>query len=225
MRVLVVEDSARIREAVEQGLRRRGYAVDAVADGKQGLIHARTTEYDVIILDIMLPEINGIDCLRMAREHGVESAVLLLTARDSVEDRVHGLQCGADDYLVKPFAFDELVARVQALARRRHSARKPMIRIGDLEIDLAAKVVRRAGDRIDLSSREYAILEYLAHRTPNPISRAELEEHVYDQHSQVRSNAIDAAICIIRGKLDVGSRRPLIHTRRGIGYALAEEEG
>lgn len=222
MRILVVEDSARIREALEQGLRRRGYAVDAVADGRQGLIHARTTDYDVIVLDIMLPEINGLDCLRMAREHGVESAVLLLTARDSVDDRVRGLQCGADDYLVKPFAFDELVARVQALARRRHSSRKPVIRVDDLEIDTAGKVVRRAGEMIDLSHREYAILEYLAHRAPNPISRAELEEHVYDQHSQVRSNAIDAAICILRGKLDVGSRRALIQTRRGIGYALAE---
>lgn len=224
MRVLVVEDSARIREAVEQGLRRRGYAVDAVADGRQGLIHARTTDYDVIVLDIMLPEINGLECLRQAREHGVESAVLLLTARDSIEDRVHGLECGADDYLVKPFAFDELVARVQALARRRHSSRKPSIKIDDLEIDLAGKHVRRGGEKVELSHREYAILEYLAHRTPNPISRAELEEHVYDQHSQVRSNAIDAAICILRSKLDIGSRRPLIHTRRGIGYSLAEGE-
>lgn len=223
MRLLVVEDSARIREALEQGLRRRGYAVDSVADGRQALIHARTTDYDIIVLDIMLPEINGLDFLRMAREQGVEAAVLLLTARDSIDDRVRGLQCGADDYLVKPFAFEELVARVQALARRRHSSRRPLIRVSDLEIDTAAKQVRRAGEKIDLSPREYAVLEYLAHRTPSPISRAELEEHVYDQHSQVRSNAIDAAICNLRGKLDVGTRRPLIHTRRGIGYALAED--
>jgi DNA-binding response OmpR family regulator len=220
--MLVVEDSVRIREALEQGLRRRGYAVDSVGDGRQALIYARTTEYDVIVLDIMLPEMSGLDCLRMAREQGVESAVLLLTARDAVEDRVRGLQCGADDYLVKPFAFEELVARVQALARRRHWSRRTLIRVSDLEIDTAAKQVRRAGVRIDLAPREYAVLEYLAHRTPNPISRSELEEHVYDQNSQVRSNAIDAAICTLRSKLDVGSRQPLIHTRRGIGYSLAE---
>jgi DNA-binding response OmpR family regulator len=222
MRMLVVEDSTRIREALEQGLRRRGYAVDAVGDGRQALIHARTTEYDVIVLDIMLPEMSGLECLRLAREQGVESAVLLLTARDAVEDRVLGLQCGADDYLVKPFAFEELLARVQALARRRHWARKTVIRIGDLEIDTAAKQVRRAGVAIELAPREYAVLEYLAHRTPRPIPRAELEEHVYDQHSQVRSNAIDAAICTLRRKLDIGSRQPIIHTRRGMGYLLAE---
>jgi len=222
MRMLVVEDSVRIREALEQGLRRRGYAVDSVGDGRQALIHARTTDYDVIVLDIMLPEMSGLECLRPAREHGVESAVLLLTARDAVEDRVRGLQCGADDYLVKPFAFEELVARVQALARRRHWTRKAIIRIADLEIDTANRQVSRAGTRLELTPREYAVLEYLAHRSPAPISRAELEEHVYDQHSQVRSNAIDAAICTLRGKLEVGAGPPLIHTRRGVGYFLAE---
>ncbi|MCX5690702.1 MAG: response regulator transcription factor, partial [Planctomycetota bacterium] len=170
MRLLVVEDSVRIREALEQGLRRRGYAVDAVGDGRQALIHARTTSYDVIILDIMLPELNGLDCLKLAREQGVESAVLLLTARDAVEDRVRGLQCGADDYLVKPFAFEELVARVQALARRKHWSLKNVVRIADLEIDIAAKQVRRAGIAIELAPREFAVLEYLAHRSPNPIS-------------------------------------------------------
>ena len=222
MRMLVVEDSVRIREALEEGLRRRGYAVDAVGDGRQALIYARTTEYDVIVLDIMLPEMNGLDCLRAARDQGVESAVLLLTARDSVEDRVRGLECGADDYLVKPFAFEELVARVQALARRRHWSRRAVIRVGDLEVDTTRREVRRAGVRVTLTPREYAVLEYMAHRTPAPVSRAELEEHVYDQHSQVRSNAIDATVCVLRGKLDIGSRTALIHTRRGVGYALSE---
>jgi DNA-binding response OmpR family regulator len=222
MRVLIVEDSARIRDGIEQGLRRRGYAVDAVGDGRQGLIHARTTDYDVIVLDIILPELSGIDVLKQARAAGVESAVILLTARDSVEDRVLGLQSGADDYLVKPFAFEELVARVQAMARRRHAALATVIRIADLEIDTAAKLVRRGTSKIDLTPREYAILEYLAHRSPTPTSRAELEEHVYDQYSQVQSNAINAAVCTLRAKLDAGERPPLLHTRRGVGFVLAE---
>jgi DNA-binding response OmpR family regulator len=224
MRVLIVEDSVRIREALLTGLRRSGYAVDAVGDGKQALIHARTTEYDAIVLDIMLPEMDGLEMLRQARAAGVETPVLLLTARDTVGDRVQGLQTGADDYLVKPFAFEELQARVQALVRRRHWLRRSIIRVGDLELDTSTKLVSRAGQDVSLKPREYAILEYLAHRAGQPVSRAELEEHVYDQDSQVNSNAIDSAICILRAKLDNGSGRPLIHTRRGMGYVLAEQE-
>ncbi|MFA6043518.1 MAG: response regulator transcription factor [Phycisphaerales bacterium] len=223
MRVLVVEDSARLREAVQTGLQRHGFAVDATGDGRQGLICARTTEYDVIVLDIMLPEMDGLELLTEARAKGVDAMVLLLTARDAVEDRVKGLQAGADDYLVKPFAFDELVARVQALARRKHGARSTTIRVDDLEIDATAKKVKRGGIDVDLKPREYAILEYLAHRINRPVSRDELEEHVYDEGSQVRSNAIDSAVCNLRARLNVASCRPLIHTRRGLGYVLSEQ--
>jgi DNA-binding response OmpR family regulator len=222
--VLVVEDSVRIREALTTGLRRCGFAVDAVGDGKQGWIHARTTEYDTIILDIMLPEMDGLEALRLARGAGVDTPVLLLTARDTIEDRVRGLQAGADDYLVKPFAFEELAARVQALVRRRHWLRRSTITVGDLELDTTRRVVTRAGSEVTLKPREYAVLEYLAYRAGQPVSRADLEEHVYDEQSQVNSNAIDSAICLLRAKLDNGTGRPLIHTRRGMGYVLSEQE-
>ncbi len=223
MRVLVVEDSSRLRDAVQTGLQRHGFAVDVTGDGRQGLISARTTEYDVIILDIMLPEMDGLELLTQARSNDVDAMVLLLTARDSVEDRVKGLQAGADDYLVKPFAFDELVARVQALARRRHGARTTTIRVDDLEVDTGTKRVRRGGIDVTLKPREYAILEYLAHRVNRPVTRDELEEHVYDEDSQVRSNAIDSAVCNLRARLNVASCRPIIHTRRGLGYVLSEQ--
>lgn len=223
MRVLVVEDSARLRDAVQTGLQRHGFAVDVTGDGRQGLISARTTEYDVIILDIMLPEMDGLELLTQARSNDVDAMVLLLTARDSVEDRVKGLQAGADDYLVKPFAFDELVARVQALARRRHGTRSTTIRVDDLEVDTGTKRVRRGGIDVTLKPREYAILEYLAHRVNRPVTRDELEEHVYDEDSQVRSNAIDSAVCNLRAQLNVASCRPIIHTRRGLGYVLSEQ--
>jgi DNA-binding response OmpR family regulator len=224
VRILVAEDSVRIREALATGLRRSGFAVDTVADGKQAWIHARTTEYDTIVLDIMMPEMDGLEALRLARGAGVDTPVLLLTARDAIDDRVRGLQAGADDYLVKPFAFEELLARVQALVRRRHWLRRSIIRVNDLELDTSRKVVTRAGKEIALKPREYAVLEYLAHRIGHPVSRSELEEHVYDQESQVNSNAIDSAICLLRAKLDDGSGRPLIHTRRGMGYVLSEHE-
>jgi DNA-binding response OmpR family regulator len=225
VRILVAEDSDRIRGALVTGLRREGYAVDAVADGKQAWIHSRTTEYDVIVLDIMLPEMDGWEVLKRAREEGVETPVLVLTALDAVDNRVKGLQGGADDYLVKPFAFEELVARVQALVRRRHAIRQPVVKVDDLEIDSARKIVSRAGAEVPLKPREYAVLEYLAHRVDEPVSRMELEEHVYDQDSQVHSNAIDSAICSLRAKLDLPGTRPLIHTRRGVGYVLSAREG
>jgi two-component system copper resistance phosphate regulon response regulator CusR len=224
VRLLVAEDSTRIREALVTGLRRAGYAVDAVPDGKSAWIHARTTDYDAVILDIMLPELDGLEVLRQARQAGVDVPVLLLTARDTVDDRVTGLRAGADDYLIKPFAFEELVARVQALIRRRHAIRQTVVRVDDLEIDSARKQVSRGGAEVALKPREYAILEYLAHRVDRPVSRLELEEHVYDQDSQVHSNAIDSAICSLRAKLDLPGTRPLIHTRRGVGYVLSSRE-
>lgn len=228
MRVLIVEDSAVIRDSLAQGLREAGYAVDTVADGKRGLIHAQTTDYDVIVLDWMLPEMDGLTVLSRMREKGVASAVLMLTARDALDDRVRGLTTGADDYLVKPFAFKELVARVQALTRRQHGKRSPALRVGPLLIDTSAQMVRvarggRGEAEVELSPREYKLLAYLAAHAGKPVPRSELEEHLYDDRSQVFSNAIDSAVAALRGKLNAAGCPELIHTRRKVGYVLKAE--
>jgi len=222
VRVLLAEDSVRLQASISQGLREAGYAVDVVGDGKRALIHGQTTDYDVIVLDLMLPGMDGLTVLKTLREKGVRSCVLILTARDAVQDRVSGLRSGADDYLVKPFAFAELLARVEALVRRGHGVSAATIRIGPLEVDPAAKTARLAGGgRVDLAPREFAVLEYLAHRAGNPVSRTELEEHLYDQSSQVMSNAIDVAISALRAKLDAAGCPPMIQTRRKFGYVLS----
>jgi DNA-binding response OmpR family regulator len=228
MRILVAEDSSVLREALAQGLREAGYAVDAVADGKRALVHAQTTDYDVVILDWMLPELDGLGALARMRERHLPAAVLMLTARDAVDDKVRALTTGADDYLVKPFAFKELLARVQALARRRHQERSPALRAGPLTVDTSLKTARvtrpgRADAPLDLTPREYRLLEYLALRAGRPASRAELEEHLYDDRSHVFSNAIDSAIAALRAKLDAAGCPALIHTRRKVGYALRAE--
>ncbi len=238
MRILIVEDSAVLRESLAQGLREAGYAVDAAADGKRGLIHAQTTDYDVIVLDWMLPELDGATMLSRYRAWAVEkrivgggAAVLMLTAKDTLDDKVRGLTTGADDYLVKPFAFKELLARVRALTRRTHGVRSPMVRIGPLTIDTSAKtahIARATAGRggvdtpVDLSPREYGLLAYLAAHAGKPVSRAQLEEHLYDDRSQVFSNAIDSAVAALRGKLNAAGCPELIHTRRKVGYVLQE---
>lgn len=222
MRVLVVEDSKRLRESIVSGLRASGFAVDAAEQGQEGLDLALGADYDVIVLDILLPKLDGLSVLAQLRSRESESSVILLTARDTVEDRVKGLRAGADDYLVKPFAFDELVARVQTLARRRHRAASSTVRVDDMVIDTGAREVTRAGRRIELKPREYALLEYLAHRRGRAVSRIELEEHLYENDKRVQSNAIDSAVCSIRNKIEIPGGRPLIHTKRGVGYILQE---
>ena len=228
VRVLLVEDSVSLQNSIGRGLRESGYAVDTVGDGKQAVIHGATTSYDVIVLDLMLPELDGLTVLRKLRGRGVTSGVLVLTARDAVEDRVAGLRAGADDYLIKPFAFAELLARVEALARRVHGVRSPAIRVGHLEIDTTAKTVRvgKGKERLlTLTPREYSVLEYLAHRVGKPVSRSELEEHLYDDRSQVMSNAIDSAVYSIRAKLVEAGCPSMIRTRRKVGYVLEAAEG
>jgi DNA-binding response OmpR family regulator len=225
MRVLVVEDSAVLRDSLAQGLREAGFAVDAAGDGERGLLHARTTDYDVIVLDWMLPRMDGLAVLDAIRGRRIPAAVLMLTARDSVDDKVRGLSAGADDYLVKPFAFKELLARVKTLARRRHGERAPVITIGPLSVDTAARSARvadRNGGRVPLvlSPREYALLEVLALRRGHAVTRAEIEEHLYDDRSQVCSNAVDSAVAALRSKLDAAGCPALIHTRRKVGYVL-----
>jgi DNA-binding response OmpR family regulator len=224
MRVLFVEDSERLRRSVSHGLRKSGYAVDTAADGEEGLHLARSEAYDVMVLDIMLPKLDGLGILRRLRDDGKDLHVLLLTARDTVPDRVEGLRAGADDYLVKPFAFEELLARIEALARRRHNIRQSCIKIGPLHIDTGAKTVSRAGVPLaPLPPREYALLEYLAMRRGHVVSRTEIEAHIYDSQVEVMSNVVDSAIYALRRKIDAGDGSPsLIQTRRGMGYVLSE---
>src|SRR4051812_45575211 len=198
MRVLLVEDSARLQRSLGQGLRRAGYALDAAATGTEGLALAESNQYDVIILDLMLPGLDGLTLLRKLRDDGGDAHVLILTARDSVEDRVRGLQAGADDFLIKPFAFEELLARVQALVRRRHRQKNPRLQIGSLTIDTSARRVARAGETLTLTPREYALLEYLAVRHGEVVTRDDIEEHLYEGRVELASNAVDSAVCALR---------------------------
>ncbi|HON07850.1 MAG TPA: response regulator transcription factor [Verrucomicrobiota bacterium] len=221
MRVLIVEDSTRLRETVSTYLRRNGFAVDSAADGDDGLFLAETNQYDVIILDLMLPGTDGISILKSLRKSNNKTSVLILTAKDSINDRVLGLETGADDYLVKPFALEELLARVKALCRRAYADKNTCIIIGDLEIDTVARKVTRAGKVIQLQPREYALLEYLARRRGHIVTRTEIEEHIYPDENDVMSNSVDSAICVIRRKLSEANPTPIIHTHRGLGYELS----
>ena len=222
MRVLLVEDSPRLQRNIATALRRSGYAVDTAADGDEGLWLAESHDYDAIVLDLMLPKRDGLEVLRTLRARGRPAHVLLLTARDTVADRVTGLQAGADDYLVKPFALEELLARVQALCRRAYGTKEPRLAIADLEIDPAARAVRRAGQPVELTAREYQLLEYLARRRGEVVSRTDIEAHIYDGLVDPMSNVVDSAVCSLRKKIaTTPAAAPLIHTRRGLGYVLA----
>jgi DNA-binding response OmpR family regulator len=221
MRVLVVEDFLPLRNSVVQGLREAGFAVDEASDGEQALWLARSDEYDVIVLDLMLPKVNGLSVLKTLRERRSPSHVLILTAKDTNDDKVRGLQLGADDYLIKPFHFAELVARVQALVRRKYETKTTLLRVGDLEIDTSRRTVRRGEESIDLSGREYGLLEYLAMNTDRIVSRSDLWQHVYDFNASPESNVVDVYIKRLRAKIERPDRPRLIHTRRGQGYVLA----
>ena len=224
MRLLLIEDSERLRRSLATGLRRSGYAVDLAGDGEEGFWFAKSNDYDVMILDLMLPRLDGLSLLRRLRDAGKETHVLILTARDTVEDRVKGLRAGADDYLVKPFAFDELLARVEALVRRRHGVKRPRLEIGPLQIDTGTRTVYRGGKPIALSPREYSILEYLSARRGQVVSRAEIEAHVYDDRVEPMSNVIDSSICALRRRIDTAGEPSLITTRRGMGYVLGVDQ-
>jgi len=220
MRVLLIEDYDPLRKSLVLGLREAGMAVDETADGEEGLWYATSNSYDVIILDLMLPKIDGLTILKKMRDKKSQAHVLILTARDSIEDRIQGLNLGADDYLVKPFAFDELLARVRALMRRAYGSKNPTIQIADLQIDTATRTVQRAGIRIELTSREYSLLECLAMRAGQPVSRSELWDHCYDFQAEAGSNVIDVYIGYLRRKIEREGQPKLIHTRRGQGYVL-----
>ncbi len=201
MRVLFVEDSKHLRNYVAKALRRAGYATDTAPDGEEGLYLAQTNTYDAIVLDLMLPKMNGVELLRRLRKSGDKTHLLILTARTAVEDRVTGLDLGADDYLVKPFAVEELVARVNALVRRGYGSKSSTIAVGSLEIDRAAKRVHLDGEILKIPPREYALLEYLAMRKGQIVSREDIENHVYDHAKEVKSNAVDSAVCLLRKRL------------------------
>lgn len=224
MRVLYVEDSASLRQTVGAALRRSGYAVDVAADGEEGLAKATTEPYDVLVLDIMLPKLDGLAVLERVRAAGRDTPVLMLTAKTTVGERVAGLNRGADDYLGKPFALEELLARVQALGRRRYGQTVPQIEVGPLTVDTVAKTATCAGRPVELKPREYALLEYLAFRRGAVVSRTDIEAHIYDDLVDPMSNVVDSAVCLLRGKLADAGAPPLIHTRRGLGYCLAAVE-
>lgn len=223
MRILVVEDSERLQRLLGTSLRRSGYAVDVTDNGPDGLWRALGTDYDVIILDVMLPGMDGLSLLRELRAKDKQTHVLLLTAKDTINDRVTGLRSGADDYLVKPFAFDELLARIEALIRRQQVRKNPTLRVADLELDTVARVARREGKIVNLLPREYALLEYLAARVGETVSRTEIETHIYDDRVEPMSNVVDSAICALRRKIDLPDEPSLILTRRRMGYVLLAE--
>jgi DNA-binding response OmpR family regulator len=220
MRVLLVEDSARLQQSVGTALRRSGYAVDVSGDGEDGLWRAENNDYDVIVLDLMLPKLDGLTVLGRLRDQGKTTHVLLLTARDTVQDRVKGLKAGADDYLIKPFALDELLARVETLCRRGYGKKQNRLALADLEIDLAAKKVWRAGQLIKLKPREFQLLQYLAYRPGEVVSQTEIESHLYNDDAEPMSNVVESTLSSLRRKLGRDNSAPLIHTRRGHGYVM-----
>ena len=220
MRLLIVEDSESLRESLRDGLSREGFAVDVASDGELGLSYARNNPYDVLILDLMLPKLDGMSVLARLQEKEDRPHVLLLTAKHRVQDRVLGLNAGADDYLAKPFSFEELLARIHALVRRRYEERSPEVTVGELVVDVVARKAVHRGSVLDLTAREYSLLEYLALRRGHTVSREEIEDHIYGVNKLPASNAVDSTICILRAKL--GSQgKDLIQTRRGLGYVLA----
>jgi DNA-binding response OmpR family regulator len=223
MRVLLIEDSTRLRTAIRRALHHSGYAADVAGNGEDGLWLATSNDYDVIILDLMLPVLDGLTLLRRLRAAERGTHVLVLTAKDTVNDRVQGLESGADDYLVKPFALEELLARVQALCRRGYHRKNPQITVFDLQINTAARTAVRKGKLLALTPREFMLLEYLALRRGEVVSRTEIEAHLYPDSAELMSNVVDSTICALRKKIALPGTVPLIHTRRGMGYVLEGE--
>ncbi len=222
MRLLLVEDDSRIARFVAKGLREQAYAVDVVTTGDEALYQAEINTYDLVILDVMIPGRDGFAVCRELRKSGQRVPILMLTARDAVEDRITGLDQGADDYLTKPFEFGELLARLRALLRRSGELRPAQIVVADLVLDTAAQTVSRAGKNISLTAKEYALIEFLARNAGRVVGRAEIAEHVWDESFDAFSNLIEVYINRIRRKIDGGAGMPLLHTRRGAGYVLGD---
>lgn len=222
MRILLVEDDRKVASFIRKGLAEEGYAVDLAADGESGLAMGLDRLHDLILLDVLLPAKPGFQVLRELRRAGVRTPILLLTARDSVEDKVQGLDAGADDYLTKPFAFAELLARVRALLRRGGESRLPILRVADLSLDPATRTVTRGGAPVPLTNREYALLEYFMRNPGRVLSRAMIAEKVWDYSFDSATNVIDVYVSYLRKKIDAGRPAPLLSTVRGAGYVLRE---
>ena len=219
MRILVVEDDKKIASFVVNGLKQSGYAVDHCADGEEALISAQSVTYDAAIVDVMLPKLDGLSLVQQLRGKGVRTPVLILSAKASVDDRVRGLQAGGDDYLTKPFAFSELLARIQALVRRATQTSEPTrLTVGDLTMDLLSREVTRGGETIDLQPREFALLEYMMRHANRPVTKTMILEHIFDYSFDPQTNVVDVLVHRLRGKLD--KDKAMIHTIRGVGYVL-----
>jgi two-component system copper resistance phosphate regulon response regulator CusR len=225
VRILLAEDEPRVAGFVAKGLREQTYAVDIARDGAEALYYAGVNEYDLVILDVMLPAKNGFSVCRELRGSGFRAPILMLTARDAVDDRVEGLDCGADDYLTKPFDFKELLARLRALSRRATQIRPEVIEVGDLALNTASHRISRAGRPISVTAKEYALLEFLMLNQNRVVNREQIAQHVWDESFDPLSNIIDVYVRRLRAKVDVGFEQPLIHTRRGEGYMLTAEPG
>ena len=224
MKILLAEDYYPLARALKQGLEEEGYAVDWAKDGEEANVKAHGMPYDVIVLDLMLPKVDGLTLLQGWRKDGLSSHVLILTAKDQLPDKIKGLDLGADDYLTKPFEMDELLARIRALIRRGHQVKDPILRVHDLEIDSAARSVKRGGKRIHLTPREYALLEFLAFHRGKVVTRPMIWDHLYDEEDENTSNVVDVYIRYLRNKIDKGFDKPLILTRWGEGYMLRGED-
>ena len=224
MRILVVEDEKDLNNIITKHLKKNNFSVDSVFNGEEALEYLEYGTYDLIILDIMLPKVNGYEVIKKLRENKNETAVLMLTARDSIEDKIKGLDLGADDYLIKPFDFGELLARIRALVRRKYGNTSNTMEIDDLCIDIAKKTVVRGGKNIELTGKEYEVLEYLIQNKGHVLSRDKIRDSVWDYGYEGESNIIDVLIKNIRKKIDIGNSKPLIHTKRGLGYVLKEDE-
>jgi two-component system OmpR family response regulator len=221
MRLLLVEDDKKLASFVTKGLREAGFAVDHCADGEEGLIMATGNDYDAAIIDVMLPGVDGLSIVQQMRERRSIAPVLILSAKTSVDDRIKGLQSGGDDYLVKPFAFAELLARIQALIRRGTRTSEPTtLSVGDVTLDLLSRRVTRNGKRIDLQQREFALLEYLMRNAGRVVTKTMILNHVWDYSFDPQTNVVDVLVCRLRNKLERGCKTKLIHTRRGMGYVL-----
>lgn len=221
MRVLVVEDDRKVADFIQRGLEQEGYAVDVLTEGTSAGEQAAVIDYDAVVLDVMLPGRSGFQVLRDVRARKPSLPVLILTAKGSIEERVAGLNAGADDYMAKPFALVELSARLRAILRRG-APRENVLRLADLEVDTVSRLVRRGGRKIDLKPKEYALLEYLMRNAGRPVTKALIIEHVWDIHFDAVSNVVEVHVNSLRNKIDKGFSVPLIHTVRGVGYAMAD---
>ncbi len=220
MRILIVEDEVKIALFIKRGLKEEGYAADIASDGEQGDFFLSSNDYDLIILDLMLPKMDGLTLCHKLRKEGKQTPIIMLTAKDTVKDKVKGLDCGADDYLAKPFAFEELLARIRVLLRKKDNLVVTQLKVNDLSMDLLTQKVTRGQRSIELTVKEYALLEYLMRNAGNIVTRTMISEHVWDINFDTMTNVIDVYINYLRNKIDSGSESKMIHTVRGKGYLL-----